>query len=330
MSPGPAIRVRNLVRDFRVYQKGEGFMEAVKSVLKPVYTTKRAVDDVTFTVERGEMVGFIGPNGAGKSTTIKMLTGILTPTAGEVDVLGMAPVRDRTRYVGRIAAIFGQRSQLWWDLPLRDSFDAMRVLYRIPADRYARNLAFFDKVLQIGQFMKTPPRTFSLGQRMRADIACSLLHDPEIIFLDEPTIGLDVVAKQGVRDMLEAVNRERNVTVLLTTHDMGDIERLCKRILIIAGGKLIYDGALDRVKEKFGSLKTMQVQFEAPTDRVALDGVTVLAHEAAKQTLRFDVHAHSVTDVIRQLSDRYRVQDLSVRDVDIEEIARRIYSDGRA
>lgn len=330
MSTSLAIKADRLVREFKVYQKGEGFFEAVKSIVRPVYTTKRAVDDVSFTVERGEMLGFIGPNGAGKSTTIKMLTGILTPTSGEVRVLNLVPTKDRTRYVGRIAAIFGQRSQLWWDLPLRDSFEAMRVLYQIPMDRYKRNLDFFDNALQIGQFLKTPPRTFSLGQRMRADIACSLLHDPEIIFLDEPTIGLDVVAKQGVREMLSTVNREKGVTVLLTTHDMGDIERLCKRVLIIAGGKLIYDGTLDRVKEKFGTLKTMQVEFEGSAEKVALEGVEVLKYEPTKQTLRFDNRLHPVTDVIKRIADRHRVVDLSVRDVDIEEIARRIYSEGRA
>jgi ABC-2 type transport system ATP-binding protein len=205
----------------------------------------RAVDDISFRVERGELLGYLGPNGAGKSTTIKMLTGILVPTSGRVSVAGMTPSRQRIELAKRIGAMFGQRIQLWWDLPLVDSFELLRHIYKVPADRYRTNLARFRDVLELDPFLRTPVRQLSLGQRIRGELTAAMLHGPELLFLDEPTIGLDVVAKQRVRDFLVEINREDGVTVLLTTHDLGDIERLCERLLVIDHGSLIWDAVPD-------------------------------------------------------------------------------------
>src|ERR1700738_5142223 len=244
----------------------------MSSLVHRQYRLVRAVRDVSFGIERGEMVGCLGPNGAGKSTTIKMLTGILVPSGGRVEVLGMVPHRRRKQIAQRIGVVFGQRTQLWWDLPLIDSLELLRYVYRVPADRFARNVGRLRDLLDLDPFLRTPVRQLSLGQRMRGDLAAALLHDLEILYPDEPTIGLDVVAKHRVRDFLREINREDGATVLLTTHDMSDVEQLCSRVLIIDHGTLLYDGTLDGIRDRLSTERTLVVDLPADfPDSTSLD-----------------------------------------------------------
>jgi ABC-2 type transport system ATP-binding protein len=281
-----------------------------------------AVDDISFCVERGELLGYLGPNGAGKSTTIKMLTGILVPSAGRVQVAGLDPSRRRIELARRIGAMFGQRVQLWWDLPLIDSFELLRHIYRVPRDRYETSLARFRDVLELDPFLQTPVRQLSLGQRIRGELTAAMLHGPELLFLDEPTIGLDVVAKQRVRDFLVQINREHGVTVLLTTHDLGDIERLCSRLLVIDHGKLIWDGGIDDLKERYGAERTLIVDLEEPAPPLELEGARVEKIDGPRQWLRFQGPA---ADLTARVAASARLVDLHLSEPDIEEIVRRIY-----
>jgi ABC-2 type transport system ATP-binding protein len=282
-----------------------------------------AVADISFRVERGELLGYLGPNGAGKSTTIKMLTGILVPSSGRVTVAGLDPSRRRIELARRIGAMFGQRVQLWWDLPLIDSFELLRHIYKVPADRYRASLARFREVLDLDPFLHTPVRQLSLGQRIRGELTASLLHEPELLFLDEPTIGLDVVAKQRVRDFLVEINRERGVTVLLTTHDLGDIERLCDRLLVIDHGRLIWDGRIPDLKERYGADRMLIVDLERPAPPLEIEGATVERVDGPRQWLRFRGPAAELT---ARVAASARLVDLQIAEPDIEEIVRRIYS----
>jgi ABC-2 type transport system ATP-binding protein len=281
-----------------------------------------AVKDISFRVERGELLGYLGPNGAGKSTTIKMLTGILVPSSGSVSVGGLDPSKRRIELAKRIGAMFGQRVQLWWDLPLIDSFELLRHIYKVPADRYRTSLARFRDVLDLDPFLHTPVRQLSLGQRIRGELTASMLHDPELLFLDEPTIGLDVVAKQRVRDFLVEINRERGVTVLLTTHDLGDIERLCRRLLVIDHGSLIWDGQIDDLKRRYGAERLLIVDLESPVPPLAIEGARVEKVDGPRQWLRFRGPA---ADLTARVAAAARVVDLQITEPDIEEIVRRIY-----
>jgi len=281
-----------------------------------------AVRGISFRVERGELLGYLGPNGAGKSTTIKMLTGILVPSSGRVTVAGLDPSRRRVELARRIGAMFGQRVQLWWDLPLQDSFELLRHIYRVPADRYRASLARFRDVLDLDSFLQTPVRQLSLGQRIRGELTAAMLHEPELLFLDEPTIGLDVVAKQRVRDFLVEVNRERGVTVLLTTHDLGDIERLCNRLLVIDHGSLIWDGSIADLKERFGGERTLVVDLEEPAPPLAIDGAVVERVDGPRQWLSFRGPAG---EIAARVAATTRLVDLQLSEPDIEEIVRRIY-----
>jgi ABC-2 type transport system ATP-binding protein len=288
----------------------------------------RAVDGVTFEIERGAMVGYVGPNGAGKSTTVKMLTGILVPSAGRISVAGLEPVRQRIQLARRIGVVFGQRIQLWWDLPLRDSFELLRHIYRMPFQQWRRNLDEFTELLDLGGFLQTPVRQLSLGQRMRGELTAAMLHDPEIVFLDEPTIGLDVVAKARVREFLTALNRERGVTVLLTTHDLADIERLCSRMLILDRGRVIYDGGIDALKERYGFERTLIVDLEEPAGPLEVPGARVDRVEGPRQWLKFRREDASAADVTAAVAGRARLVDLAIEEPDIEDVVRRIYTDG--
>jgi ABC-2 type transport system ATP-binding protein len=281
-----------------------------------------AVKDISFRVEEGELLGYLGPNGAGKSTTIKMLTGILVPSGGRVTVAGLDPSRRRVELAKRIGAMFGQRVQLWWDLPLIDSFELLRHIYKVPADRYRDSLARFREVLDLDSFLHTPVRQLSLGQRIRGELTASMLHEPTLLFLDEPTIGLDVVAKQRVRDFLVEINRERGVTVLLTTHDLGDIERLCKRLLVIDHGSLIWDGEIEELKDRYGAERVLIVDLEQPVPPLQLEGVTVEKVDGPRQWLRFRGPAAELT---ARVAASARLVDLQIAEPDIEEIVRRIY-----
>jgi ABC-2 type transport system ATP-binding protein len=281
-----------------------------------------AVKEISFRVERGELLGYLGPNGAGKSTTIKMLTGILVPSSGHVRVAGLEPSRRRIELARRIGAMFGQRIQLWWDLPLLDSFQLLRHIYRVPGERYRANLERFREVLELDPFIHTPVRQLSLGQRIRGELAAAMLKGPELLFLDEPTIGLDVVAKQRVRDFLVEINREEGVTVMLTTHDLGDIERLCNRLLVIDHGSVIWDGGIADLKEHYGGERTLVVDLEEPASPLAVDGATVERVEGPRQWLRF---RGSASELTARVAAAARIVDLQVQEPDIEEIVRRIY-----
>jgi ABC-2 type transport system ATP-binding protein len=282
----------------------------------------QAVNGISFHVERGELLGYLGPNGAGKSTTIKMLTGILVPSAGRVSVAGLEPSRKRIELARRIGAMFGQRIQLWWDLPLHDSFELLRHIYRVPPDRYRERLARLRDVLELDPFLATPVRQLSLGQRIRGELAAAMLHGPELLFLDEPTIGLDVVAKQRVRDFLVEINREDGVTVMLTTHDLGDIERLCNRLLVIDHGSLIWDGSIPELKERYGGERTLVIDLEEPAPPLQVEGAVVDRVDGPRQWLRFKGSASEITS---RVAEAARLVDLQVQEPDIEEIVRRIY-----
>ncbi|WP_381804758.1 ATP-binding cassette domain-containing protein [Streptomyces niveus] len=285
----------------------------------------RAVDGITFRVARGEMVGYIGPNGAGKSTTIKMLTGILTPSAGRLRVAGIDPSRERTKLARRIGVVFGQRTTLWWDLPLIDSYRLVHRMYRIPDKRYRENLERCVELLELGELLEVPVRQLSLGQRMRGDIAAALLHDPEVLYLDEPTIGLDVISKARVREFLRELNVERRTTVVLTTHDLTDIEQLCERVMVIDHGRLMYDGVLAGLHEVGASERTLVVDLERELPPVELPGARVVKVEGPRQWLAFPA-AESAAPLVARIAAEYPLVDLSVREPDIESVIAKMLS----
>ena len=295
--------------------------------LRRTKRTVTAVDGIDLRIERGEMVGYIGPNGAGKSTTVKMLTGILVPTSGRLSVAGIDPSRHRVELTRRIGVVFGQRTTLWWDLPLRDSFDLLRRIYRVDTDRHRRNLAEFTELLGLGDLLDTPVRQLSLGQRMRGDIAAALLHDPEILYLDEPTIGLDVVSKGRLREFLRTMNAERDVTLLLTTHDLQDIEQLCSRVMVIDHGSLVYDGTLAGLHDEGSSSRTLVVDLVDETPPIEVPGAAVARVEGPRQWLTFPAGA-SAAPVVAAVAASYDVADLSIQEPDIEDVIRQIYSRG--
>ena len=287
----------------------------------------RAVDGLSFTVGRGEIVGYIGPNGAGKSTTIKMLTGILTPSGGRLRVAGIDPARERTRLAHRIGVVFGQRTTLWWDLPLLDSYRLAHRMYRIPDARYRENLDRLVELLYLESLLEVPVRQLSLGQRMRGDIAAALLHDPEVLYLDEPTIGLDVVSKARVREFLGELNTERGTTVLLTTHDLQDIERLCSRVMVIDHGRMMYDGPLAGLHEAGESERTLVVDLERELPPIdAGPDARVVRVEGPRQWLAFPA-SQSAAPLVARIAAEYPLLDLSVREPDIEAVIGRLYAD---
>ncbi|MEV7547498.1 ATP-binding cassette domain-containing protein [Streptomyces sp. NPDC089915] len=286
----------------------------------------RAVDGISFEIARGEVVGYIGPNGAGKSTTIKMLTGILTPSGGRLRVAGIDPSRERMRLAHRIGVVFGQRTTLWWDLPLKDSYGLMRRMYRIPADRFRENLDRCVDRLDLAALLDVPVRQLSLGQRMRGDIAAALLHDPEVLYLDEPTIGLDVVSKARVRGFLRQLNEELGTTVLLTTHDLQDIEQLCERVMVIDHGRLMYDGALGGLHAMGeGGERTLVVDLERELAPLEVEGARVVRVEGPRQWLAFPAR-DSAAPLVAAVAARYPLLDLSVREPDIEDVIARMYA----
>ncbi len=285
-----------------------------------------AVADVTFTVEPGETVGYLGPNGAGKSTTIKMLTGILTPSSGHVSTLGLDPVRQRTELARRIGVVFGQRTQLWWDLPLADSFELLHHVYRTERARHDANLVSFVDLLDMGSFLATPVRQLSLGQRMRGELTAALLHDPALVVLDEPTIGLDVVSKHAVRDFLAALNRDRGTTILLTTHDLDDVERLCRRMMIIDHGRVIHDGSVAGFKETYGVRRTVVVDLIEEQAPLVVPGTEVVRVEGRRQWLAFDRTETTAAAVVAGIASATALEDLSVEEPDIEDLVREVYA----
>ena len=322
------IETHDLRKVFRTVKRVPGPLGALRTLFSRTYEERVAVSGVTMSLERGELVGYIGPNGAGKSTTIKMLTGILVPTAGTVRVAGLVPWERRQANARNIGVVFGQRSQLYWDLPLIESFELLRAIYAIPAERYARNLAEFTSLLEMDEFLRTPVRQLSLGQRMRGDFAAALLHDPPIVYLDEPTIGLDVVAKDAITAFIARINAERGTTIVLTTHDLAEVERLCRRIVLIDRGSIVYDGGVDRIKSEFGRFRTLVVHFCDPVERPHLDGAELVGVDGMLARFRFDRNLQRVDALVREASERYRVEDVNLEEPDLESIIRRIYVEG--
>ena len=323
----PIITVSNLCKHFKVYKHHRGTWGAMRNLFTREYRLVRAVDEISFEIEPGELVGYIGPNGAGKSTTIKMLTGLLVPTGGDLHVNGRVPWKERRAHVATLGAVFGQRTTLWWDLPVIESLDLLQYIYKIPPPRFRRNLDEFRQLLELDPFLDTPVRSLSLGQRMRADLCAALLHNPTLLFLDEPTVGLDVVAKQRVRQFIHHINRERGTTVILTTHDLSDVEKLCERVMIIDQGRLLFDGKLDALRERFGGKRELVVYFAQEYESVPVDGAKVVERDGTRATYQFERGVVAASDLIGRLSARYRIRDLQVREPEIAETVRRIYEE---
>lgn len=328
------IHVENLKKDFKKTIKQPGLAGSIKSLFNPKHEIFTAVDNISFHVPKGEVMGFIGPNGAGKSTVIKMLTGILTPTSGQCRINGQIPQKNRKQYVKEIGVVFGQRTQLWWDLPLTETYSVLKEIYEVPEDKYKKRMAFLNEVLELDGFIKSPVRTLSLGQRMRADIAASLLHSPKVLFLDEPTIGLDVVVKDNIRNAIEYINKQENTTVILTTHDLADIELLSKRIVMIDNGKNVFDGTISELKSKYGQIR--ELHFETDTQNVDkvlaykehfgfVDDDISVKTEGTGVQVRFNSSVVPVSEMLSYTLGKININDISVKDADIEEIIRRLY-----
>ncbi len=324
------IEVADLVKEFRSFQRGEGIASALRNLFFRQYTTVRAVDSISFAIPAGEMVGYIGPNGAGKSTTIKMLTGILMPTSGSVVSNGYLPFNQRAKYTRTIGAVFGQRTQLWWDIAVVESFRLLKNIYNVSDADYAARMRRFDEVLEIGKYLHTPVRKLSLGERMRCDVAAALLHNPPILFLDEPTIGLDIVAKDRIREFLKQVNRESGTTILLTTHDLADIEELCARLMVIDKGKLLFDGPLIELKRRLWRENTVRFELRdreqaQRLEALPLPGVTAERLSDLSIRLHFARDRHSTAEVIRKVLNSVEVTDIAIEEQSIDEVVKEIY-----
>ena len=327
------IRVENLSKEFKINKKYPGFKGAIKSFFSTEHITKKAVDDISFEINDGEIVGYIGANGAGKSTTIKMMTGILTPTNGIVTVNGIVPYENREKNAKNIGVVFGQKTQLWWDLPISETFSLLKDIYDITDNDFEERMRFFKEILGLDEFFLNPVRTLSLGQRMRADLAAALIHNPKVIYLDEPTIGLDVVVKESVRKAIKEINAKYGTTIILTTHDLNDIEELCNRIIIIDKGKKIYDGEIEGVKEKYGYLTTVEIQVK---ENINLDKFNEFAdmkkdeefnllYKDNKLFISFNKNKISSADIIGRTMKKLNVIDFSIKETSIEDIVKKMY-----
>lgn len=321
------IRLDGIGKSFKVATRTAGLKEATKALFARKHTIVEALKDISFSIGEGEIVGYIGPNGAGKSTTIKVMSGILVPDNGQCSIMGYTPWKERTDYVKHIGVVFGQRSQLWWDVPVIDSFELLRDIYSISESMYRDNLAMLTEMLHLETILKMPVRQLSLGQRMRCEIAASLLHSPKLLFLDEPTIGLDAVSKLAVRNFIKRLNREKGVTVILTTHDMSDIEALADRILMIGKGTLLYDGTLDELKERFGTGKTVTVDYRGQSEPVAIDGATLIEWAPERAVYGFDSETVTLAEMVTRLSETVEVVDISVAAKDIDEVIVQLYEE---
>ncbi|GGG09111.1 ABC transporter ATP-binding protein [Paenibacillus aceti] len=319
------IRVDEITREYRQWKRYAGLMGSIRGLFSREYTTINAVNQVSFTIDQGEAVGYIGPNGAGKSTMIKMLTGILVPTAGELTVNNLIPHMNRKEIAKHIGIVFGQRSQLWWDLPVSDSFELHKRIYHVSDEAYRKNMDIFMELLNLKAFISQPVRQLSLGQRMRAEIGLALLHDPEIIFLDEPTIGLDVVAKDSIRSFLKYINKERNATIFLTSHDLKDIEEICPRLLIVNQGKLIFDGAVRDFKANISSGKLLTIEFQFDPGTLEFEDAILIADEGARKMYKIEKGLSFINTFIGRISEKYIITDFSLQDYDIEQVIRMYY-----
>ncbi len=330
------IKVQDLTKDFKIRKKDAGFKGALKSLFSNEYDIKKAVSNISFEIAEGEIVGYIGSNGAGKSTTIKMMTGILTPSSGTIEVNGIVPYKDREKNAKDIGVVFGQRTQLWWDLPLSETFTILKDIYSVNDDLFNRNMNFLNEVLGLEEFMNNPVRTLSLGQRMRADLAASLIHSPKILYLDEPTIGLDVVVKDKVREAIKKINKEFNTTIILTTHDLSDIEELCERIIIIDNGKNIYDGSLKDIKSSFGYMITLEAQIKGDikTNLNLKEEFNINDNDIeeyiddGRLIIKFNKNKVTSSEVIYKVMQKIDILDFSLKETSIEDIIKKIYKKG--
>ena len=320
------IELKHINKTFKVAKRNAGFKEAAKALFHREYTYIHALQDVSFTIGDGEMVGYIGPNGAGKSSTIKIMSGILTPDSGECVINGRTPWKDRVSHVQEIGVVFGQRSQLWWDVPVADSFELLRDIYGIDDWKYKRNVDQLTELLDLGQIIKTPARQLSLGQRMRCEIAASLLHDPKILFLDEPTIGLDAVSKIAVRDFIKAINREKNTTVILTTHDMQDIEALTERILLIGKGRILLDGSLSELCSRNSAHRTLTVDYSGGI-LPEFPEMTVLKDLDGHAQISVDTSMLPISRLISEIAAKVNVKDISVAEASIDDVVVGLYKE---
>jgi len=323
----PIIEVDHLSKVFKVQRKDPGLKGAIKALFQPKYEDKTAVNGISFGIDAGEMAGYIGVNGAGKSTTIKMLTGILLPSGGSVRVLGRDPHRERVANAREIGVVFGQRTQLWWDLAFTESLNMVAKIYQVPQVRYKQLLDQFAETLELKELMDVPIRNMSLGQKMRAELAATLIHEPRVVYLDEPTIGLDLIVKERIREFIKQQNQDKGTTVILTTHDLGDIEELCRRVIIIDAGLLIYDGPIETIKKRFG--KYREISFETPAASAHVDlppGAEITLVEARKMTVRFDRTTTTASQVAAALMNQLEVTDFSLTEPDLASIIKQIYN----
>jgi ABC-2 type transport system ATP-binding protein len=321
------IKVDGLSKSFKVAKRSSGLREAAKGLFFREHTIVHALNDLSFSIEPGEIVGYIGPNGAGKSTTIKVMSGILVPDQGTCTIMGYTPWKNRIDYVKNIGVVFGQRSQLWWDVPVIDSFELLRDIYKVPNLEYQENINLLTDTLDLKDLLHTPVRQLSLGQRMRCEIAASLLHSPKILFLDEPTIGLDAISKLAVRQFIKKYNEEKNLTVILTTHDMSDIEALANRLILIGKGHLLFDGRLSDLRDRFGMEKTMTIDHGPNRIPLHIPGTTLISETLERTVLRVDTKKVSVSDVIGAVSKRVELTDVSVSAQPIEELIVQLYKE---
>ncbi|WP_312475197.1 ATP-binding cassette domain-containing protein [Neobacillus sp.] len=321
------IHVEGISKSFKIAKRQTGLRQAAKALFYREHTIVDALKDLSFSINQGEIVGYIGPNGAGKSTTIKIMSGILVPDTGNCTIMGYTPWKDRTQYVKNIGVVFGQRSQLWWDVPVIDSFELLKDIYKVPQQEYKTTINLLIETLELEAIMNSPVRQLSLGQRMRCEIAASLIHNPKILFLDEPTIGLDAVSKIAVRQFIKTINKEKEVTVILTTHDMNDIEALADRVILIGKGSLLYDGHLEELRARFGTHKTITADYRKNTNPIKIAGAEVLSWSPERVVLSIDTELVKTSDVITQLSSQVELQDVAVETQPIEEIIVQLYQE---
>ncbi|MBD3204266.1 ATP-binding cassette domain-containing protein [Candidatus Woesearchaeota archaeon] len=323
------IKVRNLKKYFKTFRKDKGALSSLKSLIYRDYVTVKAVDDISFDVSKGEIRGFIGPNGAGKSTTIKILSGILYPSSGKVRVIDYQPWDDRKKYVKNIGVVFGQKQQLWLDLPPVDTFYLNKTIYDIPEKKFEKNLNYFVELFELEEIIHRPARQLSLGEKMKCELISSLLHDPKIVFLDEPTIGLDLISKEKIRDFIKKVNKDKNITFLLTTHDIDDIENLCKNILIINKGKLVYDGTIDELKKDIIKTKILDIKFLKKIKKIKKkdlpENTQIVSQDEYEMKLKIDTKANEVGDATKKILEKFPIRDLNISNPQIESIIKKIY-----
>jgi ABC-2 type transport system ATP-binding protein len=319
------IHVEGISKTYKIAKRSTGLRQAAKALFYREHTLVEALKDISFTIEPGEIVGYIGPNGAGKSTTIKIMSGILVPDTGMCTIMGYTPWKDRAKYVKNIGVVFGQRSQLWWDVPVIDSFELLKDIYKIPQPEYQTTLNLLIETLELQEIMNSPVRQLSLGQRMRCEIAASLIHGPQILFLDEPTIGLDAVSKIAVRKFIKTINEEKGVTIILTTHDMNDIEALANRVILIGKGSLLYDGQLEELRKRFGTQKTLTADYVKNNNPIHISGTDVLSWTPERIVLNVDTERVKTSDVITQLSSQVELLDVAVETQPIEDIIVQLY-----